>query len=183
MPNVLPDYELQASACLLAADKHRETLLPSAIMLAGDEDAGRELFQEAVLRAHDTIQSNGFHGDGYQFYIWRIIKNLNREQKRLQSKQLPYAPRLQEQQDQILDEQQGDPVTMGRLHLADQIKFALSEKYSPADVTLFDLHVNGQSYREIETLTGRNYRTVGHKIKLMKQALFHMFSSSFEGLE
>ena len=70
-------FEDQATACLKAAELNRATLLKFARGISGgDDEAGRELYQEAVLRAYETIQAYGFYGEGYQFYIWRVIKNL-----------------------------------------------------------------------------------------------------------
>ncbi|TGE08244.1 hypothetical protein [Hymenobacter fodinae] len=179
------DYELQASACLKAAAEHRKTLEPSAIMLAGSEDEGKELYQEAVLRAHDTIQKYGFHGEGYQFYIWRIIKRLNVEQKERAVKQRSSSSTRAalalavEQQSSDLMEQRIDQ----KQHLADQIRFELESRFSQADVNTFKLHVNGQSCREIERLTGTNYRSVNRTINSIKSYLSGLFRPAFEGIE
>jgi len=195
----LPEYEEQATACLKAAEQHRETLLKFARGISGgDDEAGRELYQEAVLRAHDTIQGVGFHGEGYQFYIWRIIRNLHQEEKTRIMKLRPFTTHSYEEE---ADNQTNDykrimrPLQRAvqehtqpldydsRVQLADQINYELTERCTPADQAMFQLHVNGQSYREIEQLTGRNYRTVGHRIQQIKTMLAGIFRPAYEGLE
>ncbi|MDF7810746.1 hypothetical protein [Hymenobacter sp. YC55] len=171
-------FEDQATACLKAAELHRATLLKFARGISGgDDEAGRELFQEAVLRAHETIQAHGFYGEGYQFYIWRVIKNLRQEQKQAAKRLKPLrASEMELEEEHVIDYD-------SRAHLADQINYELSERCTPADVALFQLHVNGQSYRDIEQLTGKNYRTVGHKIRQIKTMLQGLFTASYEGLQ
>lgn len=166
--------ELQATACLEAAEKHRDNLLAVAVRLAASQEGGMDLFQQTCLNCHDAIQRNGFAGGRYEFYLLASIKNLHYKNRK-QPRPVPLVPELDraELPDLLRDEQ---------AELAEQMMQEVRHKFSPPERLTLRLHIDGYSCRQISDMTKVHYAAVWRQLSRMKNHLRETFRQAWEAL-
>jgi DNA-directed RNA polymerase specialized sigma24 family protein len=191
--------EAQATACLEAAEKYREPLLALGRGLAGSDEGGRELFQQAVLNCHDAIQSRGFAGEAYQFYLRRAIKNLYYRTEKEARRYVPIPfndPELAEEHEyhwQVADrlrpiEKLLQPAAPEPAHdshdvLAAQVMAEMQARFSPADRVAFRLQLDGFSCQQIaEHIGTKDQSWVWRRLKRMKAELRAAFGQAWANL-
>ncbi|MDO7846468.1 sigma factor [Hymenobacter sp. M29] len=173
-------YELQATACLAAAEAHQERLLSVAERLAGTPEGGMELYQEAVLRCHDMIQSKGFHGDHFEFYLLKTIRNLAfPSQQKAQLRTVPLSPTLE-----LSTPATEAPATDAVAHLAEQVSAEAQARFGMADRVALRLHAEGYSFQQIsEMTTGGDQSWIRRRVNKMKNHLRAAFGRAWANLE
>jgi RNA polymerase sigma factor (sigma-70 family) len=178
----LATREEQATACLEAAEKHQVLLLRVARHLAGNDEDGMELYQQALLNCHDAIRrnDNGFTGDRYEFYLLASIKNLYFKETKKKRRFTEFKP---EEAETISP---AGPSSDALGQLAEQVMAEVKAKFSPADRLALRLHVDGYSCQEIAELTGtpgeQARKWIWRKLDNMKAALRETFKEHWESL-
>jgi RNA polymerase sigma factor (sigma-70 family) len=188
--------EEQAMACLEAAATYREPLLALATCLAGSQQEGMELYQQACLQCHDAIQAGGFQGDGYTFYLRRAIKNLHYAATRAQAKRVTLPPA-----EYVLPEElpEGwEPDAQERFHrqqflaaqpepeysaLAETVMAEARARFPFADRIALHLSLSGMSCQQIAEHIGmKDQSWVWRRLNKMKAELRRVFQPAFDAL-
>jgi RNA polymerase sigma factor (sigma-70 family) len=192
--------EAQATACLEAAERFQPQLLALATALSGSKEEGMELFQQASLNCHDAIQSGGFQGDGYTFYLRRAIKNLHYRTQKEQQRRVPISftePALEEEHEQdwagtgwgqplvklMQPMCQPEPAHDERAALAEQVMSEVRERFTPADRVALRLSLGGMSCQQIaEHIGTKDQSWVWRRLDRMKATLRELFQPAFDAL-
>jgi RNA polymerase sigma factor (sigma-70 family) len=196
--------EAQATACLEAAEHHRELLLALATKLAGNPEDGMDLFQQTLLNCHDAIQRNGFAGDKYQFYLYTSLKNQFKKDNRRRGREVQVDFQALESSSSTRDDEGSAPwaANISRQHsshptlkasamldsdpladLADEVMEAVREQFSFVDRITLRLHIDGMSFREIAQLIGRGEQTqFWRRVEKMKAQLRETFQQAYDAL-
>jgi RNA polymerase sigma factor (sigma-70 family) len=191
--------EAQACACLESAEKYRGPLLALARGLAGTDEGGRELFQQAVLNCHDAIQSRGFEGEHFQFYLRRAIKNLHYRTEKEARRYVPISftePALEEEHEydwqgtgweqplvKLLQPVAREPEHDSHDVLAGQVWAEIQARFSPADRVAFRLQLDGMSCQQIaEHIGTKDQSWVWRRLERMKAQLRETFGQAFASL-
>lgn len=194
--------EEQATACLEAADYHREPLLALARKLTGCPEAGMELYQQTLLNCHDAIQRNGFAGDRYQFYLAQSMRHLH-------TRWLKHHSREIRMDFQFTDsggygrEDEGDAPwsaahdkvkkaweeasTMVAPHaeaqLAEEVMSEVRQSFSFADRIALRLSIDGLSCQQIaEHIGTKDQSWVNRRLKRMREQLRQTFQQAWDAL-
>lgn len=192
-------HEAQATACLEAAEKYREPLLALCRGLAGSDEDGRELYQQAVLNCHDAIQSRGFAGEAYQFYLRRAIKNLHYRTEKEARRYVAISfdePALAEEQEEewvgadqrgyyerLMQPAAGAPEQDSHDVLAAQVLAEIQANYSPADRVAFRMQLDGMSCQQIaEHIGTKDQSWVWRRLERMKKQLRATFGQTWANL-
>jgi DNA-directed RNA polymerase specialized sigma24 family protein len=157
----------------------RTQLLRYALKLCGDPDTANDYYQQALLDGHDAIQHRGFAGSrdvDYKFYLMGAIKSKHAAEVRRKSRLAPLTQRLMEGPEQVPRHH----AHHRQEHLAAQVAREIEEH---PDRVLFRLSVDGYSSRQIETLTGRPWRTVARRVAQLKEQLRQTFAPKWRALE
>lgn len=192
------EREAQATACLDAAEKYREPLLALATCLSGSREEGMELFQQASLSCHDAIQTGGFRGDGYNFYLRRAIKNLHYRTQREQARRVPLP---YEQGGALPEELPGDwDIDSQERHqrqewvaaeapeaaytqLAEQVMAEAQRRFPFADRIALRLSLGGMSCQQIaEHIGTKDQSWVWRRLARMKAELKQLFQVAYDTL-
>lgn len=193
--------EEQATACLEAAERHRELLLALARKLVGCPEEGMNLFQQTVLDCHDAIQRNGFAGDRYEFYLYTSLRNHYRKQQAQHARTVrvdfqaletgssgrddegpaPWAAKASRSQGELTTT--AAPLADAYAQLAEQVQAEAAARFAPADRIALRLHVAGYNYREIAEMTGLlDYTWLFRRVQRMKATLRATFQQAWEAL-
>jgi len=191
-------YEQQATACLAAAEKYQLQLVALGVRLSGSPEQGMELFQQASLNCHDAIQSNGFRGDAYHFYLRTAIRNLHyyNEREKLRQVTLPdegsgtLPEELPGEWEPDVTERQhraqwfaSNPPAPEYTQLAERVMTEAKARFSYADRVALRLWLDGMSCREIAELIGTKDRTwVWRRLAKMRRELRTLFQPAFDAL-
>lgn len=196
-----PDFEAQATACLLAGTHHRARLLAVATQLTGCPEQGMDLFQQNLLNCHDAIQRRGFAGERYEFYLLASLKRLHYRQQKVTQRTRPTDfQACQNYEDGYLGEEVATlaalftpgehlPLPLGespqseRQQLAEQVAAEVRARLSFTDRLLLRLHADGYSGQEIVGLTGAADRfRVRRALDRLKAQLRATFGQAWHAL-
>lgn len=197
--------EEQATACLEAAERHREPLLALATKLAGCPEEGMELFQQAVLNCHDAIQRNGFAGERYEFYLYTSLRNYFLKQQRHQSRErrvdfqqaesgsstrddegpAPWVAKARSSWEELSTLTAARPASSLDPHaqLAEQVMAEVQQQFSWADRVALRLSLDGLSCQQIAEHIGKKDQSyVWRRLQRMKEQLRQTFQQAWEAL-
>lgn len=189
--------EAQATACLQAAERFQPQLLALALRLTGNEPDAMDLFQQSALDCHDAIQSNGFEGDRYEFYLRRAIHTLYYKKSRNRTVAIDFQERLAADIDDAPEGEWGDefytkearPFAVAAMdeagvsHLAEQMMEEVRARFTPAERVVLRLHMNGESSRDIADLTGMtNHLAAWRLLERLKGQLRSTFRQAWDSL-
>jgi len=198
-------HEQQAADFLQQVSAHQDKLIAYAIHLAKDNDEGHDLYHDTLLKCRERIVSGGFNGYGYIPYLIAAIKlNLYRA-RRDKRNMVSISERWDQYADLVEvygEDTTGNPcfsrrnkgfsgakddlirylvtgdeqTTVDAEEILNSIRAFIAAHYTADENACFDLHLKGQSYREIAFLTPYTYKQAFDLVKRMKKELQEVFS-------
>ncbi len=188
--------EAQATACLATAERFQPQLLALALRLTGNQPDAMDLFQQSVLNCHDAIQSGGFEGDRYEFYLRRAIQTLHYRKARNRTVAIDFQELIEADSDDASGEWGDEFFTKetrpfavaaidehGVSQLAEQMMEEVRARFTPAERVVLRLHMNGESSRDIADLTGLpNHLAAWRLVERLKSHLRSTFRQAWDSL-
>ncbi|TGE24770.1 RNA polymerase sigma factor [Hymenobacter aquaticus] len=173
--------EEQASACLKEAVALRPELLKYARKLTfGDDDAAKELVQEATLRLHESVQRNGRSAAPVKLLLFRIMRNSHVDAGRVRGRAnniyvrtrngdelTEHAGLLHMSHQEVQHSEDAELVTL----LAERANLELTARFSLTERIAFRLTAENFSTREVGEMMGRPHSTVHFYIKQIRKHL------------
>lgn len=194
--------EEQATACLEAAERHREPLLGLARKLTGCPEEGMELYQQTVLNCHDAIQRSGFAGDRYHFYLAQSLRHLHTRGLRRNDREIRMDFQFTDSGGYGRDDEGDAPWSSAHdkvkkaweeastlvaphaeAQLAEQVMAEVRQQFSFADRIALRLSIDGLSCQQIaEHIGTKDQSWVWRRLQKMKAQLRQTFQQAWDGL-